>query len=252
MRFRWSTTNVLLGLLAATGAVGVVSLSPDVATWIRVLAVIGMLAVAVTLALFLWWTLARDRGRMTLFAAVQGWSFRARDEAYERRFSTFPFGSGFGGAARNALTGTYRFHTCTTFTYVIGRPAPQVYQVTLVELEADVPPFALLPEDLAASIAKFMGGQDIVLGSPDFDDRWRIVSEHEDLVRAVFGPRLRRRMERHAMRGMPIVVDAGAVLTWRAGSRGIRRLSRRLDILVDVAEAIPEDVWRRSARRSTE
>ena len=250
MRYRWSVVNALLILVAASLVVGLVAFIPDVPPFLRVLAAVGVVAIVVTGAVFARWVVAKDRRRMALYAAVRGWEFRRGDEELVRRFRVYPFTPGIGGTAVNVLTGPYRFHTGTTFTYVIGRPVPQMYQVTFVELGARVPTFELLPEDLLATVARLTGGQDIVVGSPPFDDYWRVVSDDEDFVRRVLQPRLRRRLARRSTRGMPIAVDAGAVLTWRAGAAGMWGLSRRLDVLIDVAEAIPEDVWKRSARRS--
>lgn len=67
-------------------------------------------------------------------------------------------------------------------------------------------------------------------------------------VSRLLNPQLQRRLRRRDTRGMPLAIDAGVVLTWQAGPIGVRRLSRRLDALIDVVEAIPEDVWTSSPR----
>jgi hypothetical protein len=190
------------------------------------------------------WALARDATRMAMFAAFRGWEFRREDPAMVRRFDCFPFGPGIGGQALNVLTGPHRFRDCATFTYVVAKPAPQMYQVSLVEIGARVPRVELFPGDLVATLVKAMGGQDIETGDPTFDDAWRIVSDDERFVRSVLGPELRRRLSRRDTRGMPIAIEAGAVLTWQAGPVGIRRISRRLDALIEVVDAIPEDAWK--------
>ncbi len=249
MKYRSSSINVLLVLLTVTSAVGVVALSPEVPVVVRLFAVAGVVAVFITLSLFAHWALTKDRSRMAMFAAVRGWEFYAKAEDLASRFSVFPFGTGYGGSALNVLTGVHRFHTCTTFTYMILRPAPQMYQITMVEIGANVPRFELLPEDVVASVAKIAGGQDIIVGNPAFDDHWRIVSEYEGFVRDVLNPELQRRLCRRATRGVPLAIDAGAVLTWRAGPASVLSLSRRLDVLIEVAEAIPDDWWKRSPRR---
>ena len=123
-----------------------------------------------------------------------------------------------------------------------------MYQVTLVELEAHPPSIELLPEDLVSAIAKVAGGQDLIVGDPNFDDHWRIVSGDAAFVSRLLNPQLQRRLRRRDTRGMPLAIDAGAVLTWKAGPIGVHRLSRRLDALIDVVEAIPEDVWTSSSR----
>lgn len=247
-KYRWSAINAVLVVLAATSTVGVVALFPGVPVVVRLLAVLGVVGVFAGAWIVTRWALSKDRARIALFAAVRGWDYRARDTEIPARFSVFPFSPGRGGIAANVLTGAHRFHECATFTYVVRRPATQLYQVTLVELDAHPPSLELLPEDLVAAITKVAGGQDLTVGNPNFDDHWRIVSGDAAFVRRMFNPQLQRRLARRDTRGMPFAIDAGAILTWRAGPIGVRRLSRRLDALIDVVEAIPEDVWTSSSR----
>jgi hypothetical protein len=251
-KYRWSAVNAVLAALATASAAGVIALFPGVPVFVRVLAVLGVLGVFAATALVSRWALSRDRARIALFAAVRGWDYRARDDDLPARFSVFPFTPGRGGTAVNVLEGPHRFHDCATFTFVVRKPAVQLYQVTLIELGASPPSLELLPEDLVAAITKVVGGQDLTVGNPNFDDHWRIVSRDAAFVRRVLNPQLQRRLARRDTRGMPVAIDGGAVLTWQAGPIGVRRLSRRLDALIDVVEAIPEEVWTSPSRPSRE
>ncbi len=242
-RYRVSGLNVALAVLATCLAIGVVALFPGVPLTVRTLAVAGVIALTAVMWLVLRWGLHRDHLRLAMFAAYRGWTLHPRDPGLDDRFEVFPFTSGFGGHAVNVLRGPHRFHDCATFTFIVNRPAPQVYRVTMVELGTDVPSFQLLPEDLVATVKKAVGGQDHRIAHEGFDSTWRIVGKDEAFIRRVLNPGLVHSFGRRSVLGLPIAVDHGAVLTWEAGVAGVRRLSHRLDVLIEVVEAIPEEYW---------
>ena len=243
LKYRFSGLNVTLGVLATCASVGVVAFFPDTPVVVRVLAVLGVVAIAAMMWLVLRWGLRRDRFRLGMYASFRGWTVHPRDTGFEARFDVFPFGSGFGGRAINVLRGPHRFHDCATFTYVVNRPAPQAYRITLIELGVEVPSFQLLPEDVFALVSKATGGQDIVIGHSGFDATWRIVGKDEAFVKRVLNPGIVHSFGRRSVLGMPIAVDAGGVLPWEAGVKGVRHLSRTLDTLIEVVDAIPEEYW---------
>ncbi|MBN2176594.1 MAG: hypothetical protein JW722_02945 [Demequinaceae bacterium] len=242
-RYRVSGMNVILTVLAACLVVGVIAFFPSAPLPVRLLAGVGAVALVGVIWLILRWGVHRDRFRLSMYAAYRGWTVHPRDPGLDDRFRVFPFGSGFGGRAVNILRGPHRFHDCATFTYIVNRPAPQVYRVTMVELGTDVPSFQLLPEDLVAAVKKATGGQDHRIGHAGFDSTWRIVGDDEAFIRKVLNPGLIHSFGRRSVLGLPIAVDHGAVLTWEAGAEGVRRLSHRLDVLIEVVEAIPEEYW---------
>jgi hypothetical protein len=235
--------NVALAVLCTVGSVGIVALLPGVGLAVRILAAIGVVAIGAAVWLTLRWGFRRDRLRLGMYAALRGWTLQDRDVGLELRFAAFPLSSGFGGRAINVLRGPHRFYDCATFTYVVNRPLPQVYRIVMVETGTTVPAFQLLPEDAVAAITKATGGQDLKIGHEGFDSTWRIVAENEGFVRRVLGPGLVHSFGRRSVLGMPIVVEAGAVFTWEAGIRGIRHLSRRIDTLIEVVQAFPEECW---------
>jgi hypothetical protein len=242
-RYRVSGINVVLAVLATCLMVGVVAFFPSVPVAVRLLAGVGSVALVGVMWLVLRWGIHRNSFRLSMYAAYRGWTLHPRDPGLDDRFKVFPFCSGFGGHAVNILRGPHRFHDCATFTYVVNRPAPQVYRVTMVELGTKVPSFQLLPEDLVAAAKKAAGGQDYRIGHKGFDSTWRIVGENEAFIRRVLNPGLIHSFGRRSVLGLPIAVDNGAVLTWEAGAEGVRRLSHRLDVLIEVVEAIPEEYW---------
>lgn len=242
-RYRVSALNVILAVLATCLVAGVIAFFPSVPAAVRLLASVGAVALVAVIWLVLRWGIRRDHLRLAMYAAYRGWTLRPRDPGLEDRFEVFPFSSGFGGRAVNVLRGPHRFHDCATFTYVVNRPAPQAYRITMVELGTNVPPFQLLPEDLVAAVNKATGGQDIRIGHEGFDSTWRIVGQDEAFIRKVLNPGLVHSFGRRSILGLPIAVDHGVILTWEAGIAGVRRLSNRLDALIEVVEAIPEEYW---------
>ncbi len=244
MRFRVSGINVALAVLTAAAGIGVLVFFPDAPNVMKGLAIVGVAAIALAIALTVRYALTRDFQRLAMWAGLRGWTFSGSDASLRERFHVYPFGSGIGGRVDNVLRGTYRFHECVTFTYSTAKPAPQFYQVTLVELDADIPAFELLPEDAIAAAAKLVGGQDLKVGDKTFDDRWRISAMDPDFVMKILNSRLRHRLDRKDIHGMPIAGDGRAILTWQAGPAGVRRMSHRLDVLIAVAEAIPDELWK--------
>jgi hypothetical protein len=235
--------NVTLGVLAVGAVVEVFAFYPGEPTSIRILAGVGALAMVAAVWLVLRWGVHRDRIRLKLYAAFRGWTLHARDQGLEERFHVFPLNAGLGGRAVNVLRGPHRFHDCATFTFIVNKPVPQAYRVTMVELGVDTPMLQLLPEDVVAVVTKLTGGQDIKIGHRKFDSTWRIVAASETFAHQVLGHGLVNSFGRRSMLGMPIAIDGGAVLTWEAGIAGVRHLSSRLDILIEVVDAIPEEYW---------
>jgi hypothetical protein len=222
---------------------GIVAMFPGVSLWIRLLAIIGVLAIGASVWMVLRWGLRRDRMRLGIFAALRGWTLLDRDLGLEHRFTAFPFSSGFTVRSANVLRGPHRFYDCASFTLVVSRPIPQMYRIVMVETGTTVPGFQLLPEDAVAALAKVAGGQDLKIGHEGFDSTWRIVANDERFVRKVLNPGLVHSFGRRSVLGMPIVVEAGAVFTWEAGAKGLRHLSRKLDTLIEVIQAFPEECW---------
>lgn len=247
MRFRRDALNVVIATLAVIAAVSVVALIPQAPPALRYDGAVAAGAAVVLAIIVGHRAMTRDSQRLAMFARLRGWRRVDDPRALARRFDIFPFGAGLGGTVVNALEGPHRFHDCATFTYAVGQPAPQFYQVTLVELGVKVPGFQLLPEDFLAGLSKLVGGQDIKVGDAAFDKRWRIIATDPEYVREVFSPELRARLDDRELHGMPLAISDGAILTWQAGAQGIRRISRKLDVLIGVAEAVPD--WAIKGRR---
>ena len=248
MRHRLHVTNVVIVLGTLASAVAVLALFPDVPVGVRLLAIAGSTAILIVVSVFVAYVASRERHRVALFAALRGWSLDRNVSVLSARFSVFPFNRGRNGKVINQLSGHHRFFDAFTLTYVVSRPAPQFYQVTYVELGAELPAMELLPEDLPAALAKAVGGEDLKIGNRWFDDTWRIRGD-ERFVRRLVTPALIKALKRRAPKGMPIAVDGRALLTWRAGPMSVRGLSRSLDALVEVARAIPDDYFAQTEKR---
>lgn len=254
MNYRFSPAGAISVALAGVGLVAYALLSLDftgaTGWWPHALLVAVGLAFV---ALWAWDARVHDRHQraMARFARrIEGWDFAYTAPRYRDRFRAFPFGVGRAGRDVDMICGPYNGFTCASFThqYEEGKEdeikVPRTWQIDVVDLPYPLATVDILPDDLMAKFAKFLGGQDIDFESAAFNARWRVKAGDAKYAHDIVHPRMMERLLYSDAEGMAIRIEGSAVYAWAVERRGPEDLARRLSALTAVARLIPEFVYR--------
>jgi len=216
--------------------------------------VLAATAAAVGGGLWVWNTIAAHRHSSELreFALTHGWEYAERTYGYGRRFDGYPFGVGTKQRQEHILTGTFSGVRCATFTHHFEyrtsdddkTAVKQAFQVTLAELDMNLPRLDLVPESFGTRAWQLLGGGDIDLESAAFNRAWHVICKDRRYAVDVLEPRMMERLMHPDALGYAIRIDAGAVLIWQSDPQGVADLSRRLSVVTSIAKRIPAHVAR--------
>jgi hypothetical protein len=210
--------------------------------------VIGAIA---GLAWFGWYRAKKRRELFQSFAASNGWTWTAREDAWTRRYDGDPFGTGDDRKAKNVLQGAFRDRPMVAFDYSYethstdseGRSTTQVhsYAVCVLGLPAATPRVELVPESFLGRVGTLLGMQDIELESEDFNRRYRVRSGNPKLAYDLLPART---MEALLARPALHMRLAGAdAVCWEDGAHSPVELLARLDTLSALLDGVPAYVW---------
>ena len=192
------------------------------------------------------------------FADEHGWDYLRHTREYGARFTAFPFATGVRRRQETVARGDFGGVRCATFAHVFEDPADgdgdrrmtrRAYQVTLAELPVRLPRVDIVPEGIAAQVAKRLGGRDVDVESHAFNQRWRVLADDPRYAHALLDPRMVERLLQVDAEGVAIRIEGGAVLTWQQGRQGVEQLSKRLSVVTGVAKRIPEHLLREYRER---
>jgi hypothetical protein len=197
---------------------------------------------------------------MRRFAASHGW-VRATPPAWVRIAGTWPLLGATRISTSSSWTGPWRGLEASSVVIdlKVSKVGPQIestYQVVGLTLSGSFPRMQLLPNRLAEQAQRLVGAREIAFESADFNAHWSAWGEDAKRVHDIIHPRTMERLLRSDAAGLPIILDGGALWTWRAKPTAGKDLERMLNVLADVLEGVPafvyEDlkarpvVWRRS------
>jgi hypothetical protein len=254
MNSRLTPGGVISGALAGMCLVALSLLSFDVAhvagAWPYVLFP-AMFVLAAAWAIREFRAQGEHARAMERFAGrVEGWEYAPTTLAYRGRLSAFPFGVGRDLRDVDAVRGPFNGYTCASFTHQYNEgkddevKVASSWQVDVVDLPYPLATIDLLPEDLLARFAKFLGGTDIDFESAEFNAAWRIMAGDARYAHDIIHPRMMERLLWSDAHGMAIRIEGSAVYAWKADRRGPDDLARRLGVLTAIARLIPDFVYR--------
>lgn len=266
MSFRFSTGNIVTWIgvailgVAVTAAlrkavVGVIDGAvegelSDVSAWLEsapwwifaVAAAVGA-ALAVAGGLFQRRSLIEHDTRFDGYAEANGWELY-HPPAWVWDSRTFPLDGGKHLEARPAYVGDFRGHwgTVLTIDNLVGPRGTESlasFQVIGLPFNGDMPRVHLMPLDTVEAAREMVGGERIDVESVAFNERWRVRGEDAKRVHDILHPRTIERLTRDDAQGIPIIIDGGAIWTWRATPVYDEDFEAVLGVLHDVATAIP-------------
>lgn len=224
--------------------------------------IFGIIAVAGLVAVAYWAYGIAERSRharrLQEFALTHSWTFSDTGGASVSGLTGFPFGVGSERTVEDLVEGTYSAVPCAAYTYrfvqrVGGeRAADQVFSITQATLQVPFPRIDLVPEDIGTRILNSVGLADIDLESAEFNRRWRVLCADKRYAIDVVDPRMMQLLLSNRIQGVAVRIDGDRVFAWSAGVASVKDLSRRLDLVVGIAKAIPTHVVRRYSEADAE
>jgi hypothetical protein len=196
-------------------------------------------AAVIALAVWGWYhSNRRDVDRSSL--KRHGWQYsKASRMVQPGRFTAFPRPRTKAAAITHAAWGSFDnrvFSSYTLWTSKVHR-----YSVERVELPADLPPIVVVPRGWVDRVIQSVEFAPFAVESADFNDRWRVVTNHAREASAVLHPRmLELLLSGNVPPGIGVTFDDGAVLLWSPGRVRVEDIPMRVAVALDIAELVPE------------
>lgn len=120
-----------------------------------------------------------------------------------------------------------------------GTESLGAYQIIGLPFDDDMPRVHLIPRDAVEATREMAGGERIDFESAAFNAKWRVRGSDAKRTHDIIHPRTMERLLKPDALGMPIVIDGGAIWTWRANPVYGEDFEAVLTVLRDVATSIP-------------
>ncbi|SDS67096.1 type III secretion system chaperone family protein [Microlunatus soli] len=184
------------------------------------------------------------------FAAGRGWQFIGEDESYASRWTGKPF-TGWGGTARNIVVGQHRGRNVCSFEYHYStvstsggttRRHNHDFSIFVVQLPAPVPAFSVEGEGIfGGKVAEALGFERVDSGDPDFDNDFKVKSDDARFGALVLQQPLLQMLK--ATGPWDWRFTGPDMLSYENGFLKPELVQPRLDLMCDVLDRIPSDVW---------
>lgn len=184
-------------------------------------------------------------------ASEHGWSYFPADPRFTTRWSTAPFGTGYGHAATDVIFGTREGMPCAAFTYGYttgsGKSRRRTFLgVSTLMLPAMLPTITVTPESLVGEIAPGVVREDVDVESETFNRRYRVRTAYPKCASDVLAPRTIEALltvEPFSWR-----IEGRDIVAWGPPTDDRAAMLARLDVLGTIARNIPQFVWKDVAR----
>ena len=117
----------------------------------------------------------------------------------------------------------------------MGIKVSGIYQIVGLPFDGDMPRVHLIPRDNVEATREMAGGQRIDFESAAFNSQWRVRGSDAKRVHDILHPRTLERLLKPDALGQPIIIDGGAIWTWRATPVYGGDVEAVLTVLRDVA-----------------
>lgn len=173
------------------------------------------------------------------------------DQSLASRWPGEPFDEGTRSReVGEVYAGHYRGHDVVVFDFVAGKPGPKgstlhvPYVVYTLRLPATLPSISVRRVMLPRMRHWLRGLRRSTpqAGDEQFDSDFTVECDDDRFAAALLQPAVRRKLDEWT-RTASYRIHGDTLLLWRGGVTDPRWMATFLDVLVDVADAIPEQVW---------
>lgn len=188
---------------------------------------------------------------LTSFAAERGWQLQKHDPSLVRRWTEHAFGRGEDRRARDLLTGAYRGRAILAFQYSYEEPGQDSeghritttrrFAVCTVRLPAPLPDLSVDSTTFMYRVARRVGFPALRFANEEFDRAFAVHAAEPKYAHDVIHPGMMELLLRRDRVAWWIHGDD--LLCWWPGTYDPATVLSRLDLLIDIIEAIPPYVW---------
>lgn len=199
------------------------------------------------------WRSKKKIAELTSFAQQRGWTYQKDAKGYSDRFTGAPMNRHKrDDTVRDLIIGTYRGRPFCAFEYKrIARKGTDrkneasYSRVLALATPATRPTMEVKKAGFGSKVADFLGAQDLPVGHPEFDQAFRVTTDHEQFARDVLAPSVADWLLRDGRAlQMPFRFERNELVTWQNGRTKLEIIEPALDFLCDVLDRVPPAVWR--------
>lgn len=183
------------------------------------------------------------RAEFQQFAVQHGFQYVERDDSYLTRFDQLMPFNARPDWARNVLSGSYRGRpVCLFDLHYTTTESDRRYQIWVVGLPRPVPLFTAGSQGpFGGKVAEAFGYHRLSIGDPAFDDRIKIKCQNEPFGRRVLSPAVVDLLRFTG--GWHWRLNGPNMISYQAGALTPATALPRLDLMCDLLDRIPADVW---------
>ena len=184
------------------------------------------------------------------WARRRGWTYVTDDPSLTRRFQGRPFGIGSNRRALHVLAGVHRGRHMIAFEYYYttsNGDSQTTHQclVAAIPTPSPRPYLELTLESAGTKLLELVGVRDLQLESEEFNRVFRIRTGDDRFAYDVLHPRMMEwLLSDQRSRTVPFRFEGNALLCWSGGEMNPGYVIWMADYLADVADRVPEYVWR--------
>jgi hypothetical protein len=184
------------------------------------------------------------------YAAARGWRYNPVGTGLESRFRGAPFGRGHRRTASNVVEGWHEGWAFVAFDYrylTSDGEHDQAHDVSVVSvhLGALAQPVPLLEVAPQGALGRFfrglVGGADLPLGDPVFDERFRVRAASPELAHDVLHPDMRAMLAAYQDRAWRMEGDS--LLLFRSGRHSPAEVDAVLACALAILTRVPQATW---------
>jgi hypothetical protein len=194
----------------------------------------------------------RRKRALAAMAAVRRWELTKNDRRLPGTFGGRPFTTGHARVARIVLRGRHDGRAILVIDYEYKTPGSdgddthRYWAACVDDLPAWLPLMEVVPrtsrDGKQAWPGVLLGAPEFVRGDPAFDQRYRVTATDHRLAADVLGPQVLSLVA--AWPDFSWRIEGSRLLTWGKGTVKPHWVQTSLNMLVALAEAVPDEVWR--------
>lgn len=196
---------------------------------------------------------AKRRGEIRELAAKKQWDRTPSDTDLPKTFGGEPFQHGHGRVAHDILRGRHNGRAVLVFDYSYrtrgtdGDDTHRFWVACVEDLPAALPPLEVVRRKWTKGNVSRLGGVEVRTGDPAFDDRYRVTTSSPQLAADLLSPAVLRLLA--SWPDLAWRIEGTRLLTWGAGSMKPHWIEPTLNLLTQLAGAVPPELWQAADQR---